>query len=322
MRNLGNTCFINVVVQFFIQIVMLLQLLRLIDHVSPCQSKDQFRIIHYFLSIFSVSYLRLSSFHVATYDNGFCVVCIIRELINILIFYGRLFVKSMKLVSQLRSISKPMTKDNIVKEAFGGLLVSKTPLVNILFTLLVYFSQFSARLLRTLKVYQPHWNLSLKLRKLSSLVKGARYQEIKNNGLVVQKVEKHVSFPLELDMFLHNNDINSVDSVQKDLVFTEQAYILFYANRGTPLFLDYIQIHRPFVCLVISTISNDASDEPTQMPELNNVKDKDSQALVDQVYCEDQLQDVEIKKDVELKDPFNRGSHGISVNKNKRKLED
>jgi len=56
----------------------------------------------------------------------------------------------------------------------------------------------------------------------------------------------------------------------------EQAYILFYANRGTPWFSDYIQIHRPFVCLVTPTTSNDASDEPTLMPELNNVEDNNS----------------------------------------------
>ncbi|KAH0639357.1 hypothetical protein KY285_035943 [Solanum tuberosum] len=80
-------------------------------------------------------------------------------------------------------------------------------------------------------------------------------------------------------------DEEKVDYVQEDIILAEQAYILFYAKR----------------------------DEPTLMPELNNVEDNDSH---------DPLQDVEIMQDEELKDALNHGSHGIYVNEKKRKLED
>uniref|UniRef100_A0A3Q7I1J1 USP domain-containing protein n=1 Tax=Solanum lycopersicum TaxID=4081 RepID=A0A3Q7I1J1_SOLLC len=187
-------------------------------------------------------------------------------------------------------------------------------------------------------------------------------KRFKYNGLVVQKVEKHVLFSLELDMLLYSNAINNeeikydlyavivhsgpsissghyynfircapnecskfddekVDYVQEDLVLAEQAYILFYTKRGTPWFSDYIKSYRPFLCLVNPTTTSDAN-EPTLIPEVNNVEDNDSHVLPDQVYCEDQLQVVEIKQDEKLKDALNCGSHGTSVNEIKRKLKD
>uniref|UniRef100_M1DF74 Ubiquitin carboxyl-terminal hydrolase n=1 Tax=Solanum tuberosum TaxID=4113 RepID=M1DF74_SOLTU len=185
-------------------------------------------------------------------------------------------------------------------------------------------------------------------------------KRFKNNGLVAQKVGKHVLFPLELDMLLYTNDINNeemkydlyavivhsgpsissghyytfircapnewykfddekVDYVQEDLVLAEEAYIMFYAKRGTPWFFDYSQTHRPFVCFVTPTTSNDTSDGTSLKPKLNKIEDNDSH---DQVYCEDQLQDVEIKKNEELMDTLNCDSHGCSLNEKKRKLED
>uniref|UniRef100_A0A3Q7HLD3 USP domain-containing protein n=1 Tax=Solanum lycopersicum TaxID=4081 RepID=A0A3Q7HLD3_SOLLC len=66
-------------------------------------------------------------------------------------------------------------------------------------------------------------------------------------------------------------DDEKVDYVQEDLVLAEQAYILFYTKRGTPLFSEYIQSHIPFVWLVNPTTSN-GPNEPTLMPKVNNVK--------------------------------------------------
>ncbi|WMV41265.1 hypothetical protein MTR67_034650 [Solanum verrucosum] len=220
------------------------------------------------------------------------------------------------------------TKDNIVKEAFGGHLVSKLrcsncgyssvtrePLIDLILenedvesvpSTLESFTkiekiEFSCERCKTQGSFEKQL-----LVDHSPIVDPLHLKRFKNNGLDVQKVEKHVSFPLELDMLLYNNDISN-------------AYILFYAKRGTPWFSDYIQIHRPFVCLVTPITSNDASDEPTLMSELNNVEDNNS---YDQVYCEDQLHDVEIKQDEEMMDALNCGSHGIHVNEKKRKPED
>ncbi|WMV41994.1 hypothetical protein MTR67_035379 [Solanum verrucosum] len=58
--------------------------------------------------------------------------------------------------------------------------------------------------------------------------------------------------------------------------------------------------------------------------ELNKTEDSDSH--VDQVYCEDQLQDIEIKlacsSDEEFMDALHEVSHVSSMNEKKRKLED
>ncbi|XP_049372603.1 ubiquitin carboxyl-terminal hydrolase 20-like [Solanum verrucosum] len=355
MCNLGNTCFLNVVVQSFMHTVVLLQLLRSIDHVSPCQS----------------------------YYHGFCVVCIIRELIDVSIFYGRFSVRPTKLVSQLKNFSSYFgqnqqedaheflqcflnqlesccdyleTKDNIVMEVFGGHLVSKLRCCNCGHTSVTR---------------EPLIDISLEIEDVDSgpfgkqllidhAVATLHLKRFKNNGLVSQKVGKHVLFPLELDMLLYTNDINNeemkydlyavivhsgpsissghyytfircapnewykfddekVDYVQEDLVLAEEAYIMFYAKRGTPWFFDYSQTHRPFVCFVTPTTSNDTSDGTSLKPELNKIEDNDSH---DQVYCEDQLQDVEIKQNEESMDTLNRDSHGSSLNEKKRKLED
>ncbi|KAH0712168.1 hypothetical protein KY289_008127 [Solanum tuberosum] len=104
---------------------------------------------------------------------------------------------------------------------------------------------------------------------------------------------------------------------------------MFYAKRGTPWFSEYIQIHRPFVNLIIPTTSdvgesNDAADETSLKPKVNKNEDNDSPA--NQVYCKDPLKDVEIKqawsRDEEFMDALHHDSHGSSVNEKKTKLED
>ncbi|XP_027770542.1 ubiquitin carboxyl-terminal hydrolase 20-like [Solanum pennellii] len=365
MCNLGNTCFVNAVVQSFIHNVVFLQLLRSIDHASPCQ----------------------------TYYDGFCVLCIIRELIDFSIFYGRFSFKPTKLVSKLKNFSSYFnfnqqqdaheflqcflnqhetccyyleTKDNVVKEAFGGRFVSKLrccncghssitrePLIDIsleiegIDSVPAAFESFTK--IEKIEFYCKRCKTDGPFEKQllvdqAPTVAALHLKRFKNNGLVAQKVENHVSFPLELDILLYTNNINNdeikydlyavivhsgpsissghyyifircapnewykfndekVDYVQEDLVLAENAYILLYTKKGTLWFADYVEIHRPFVDLVMATTSNDFSYETSLKPALNKIEDNGSHV---QVYCEDQFQNVETKKDNDLMDALKR----------------
>ncbi|KAF3677347.1 hypothetical protein FXO38_03840 [Capsicum annuum] len=65
-----------------------------------------------------------------------------------------------------------------------------------------------------------------------------------SDGSVVQNVDKHVSFPLELDLLLYtdNNQTNNISRVHEDLVLAEEAYIIFYAKRDTLWFSDFVAL--------------------------------------------------------------------------------
>ncbi|KAK6782207.1 hypothetical protein RDI58_020003 [Solanum bulbocastanum] len=74
MCNLGNTCFLNVVVQSFMHIVVLLQLLGLIDHVSPCDN----------------------------HMIRFYVVCMIQDLVDLCMSGASDYISPKKIASHLR----------------------------------------------------------------------------------------------------------------------------------------------------------------------------------------------------------------------------
>ncbi|KAJ8538718.1 hypothetical protein K7X08_030014 [Anisodus acutangulus] len=331
LANLGNTCFLNAVMQSFMHTVPLIQLLTSNDHASPCDS----------------------------YMIGFCVICVIRELIDLSLASGGGFVSPWKLVNNLSYFSSsfhrfqqedaheflqcfldrlesccndstakdraPSESDNIVKEAFGGRLVSKLRCCNC-----GHCSD----------AYEPLIDLSLEIKDVDSLPAGlesfTRVEKIddpeikfscekckaqvsiekqllldkapsvaafhlkrfENDGSFVEKVDKHVSFPLELDLlpYTNNNQINNeemkydlyaiivhigfsscsghyysfvrsapdewykfddseVFRVDEDLVLAEEAYIMFYAKRGTPWFSDFVEMQKTFIDPPISYTS-------------------------------------------------------------------
>ncbi|XP_049372498.1 ubiquitin carboxyl-terminal hydrolase 20-like [Solanum verrucosum] len=339
MCNLGNTCFLNAVVQCFMHNVVLLQLLASFDHVSPCD----------------------------THLTGFCVVCMIRQIVDLSMSGVSDNVTPKKIFSHLRDFSltfrpnqqedaheflqcflnkleiccynlKP--RNNIVKEAFGGRLVSMLrcfncchlsvthePLIDLSLEIVDVDSvpkalesftkiekiEFSCEKCKT----QGPFEKQLLIDRAPS-VATLCLKRFNNDGFVVQKVDKHVSFPLELDMFHYTNKINNeemkydlyavivhsgfsissghyysfircnpnewykfndeqVHWVHKDHVLAEQAYILFYAKRGTLWFSDYRQIHKPFVNLVTpSTSSCIPNNHASDVGESNHAADDTS----------------------------------------------
>ncbi|KAK6119499.1 hypothetical protein DH2020_046757 [Rehmannia glutinosa] len=68
-------------------------------------------------------------------------------------------------------------------------------------------------------------------------------KRFKSDGYFVQKLDKHVAFPLDLDLlpFTGNSKKNDVELVHEDFVLSQQAYILFYAKEGTYWFSSFIE---------------------------------------------------------------------------------
>ncbi|KAK6796208.1 hypothetical protein RDI58_003909 [Solanum bulbocastanum] len=123
------------------------------------------------------------------------------------------------------------TNDTIVMEAFGGCLVRKLcccncghssitrePLIDIILEIegvnsvpaaLESFTkiekiEFSCERCKTHGPFEKQLLIDH-----APTIAVLHLKRFKNNGLVVQMVEKNVSFPLELDMLLYSNDINN-----------------------------------------------------------------------------------------------------------------
>ncbi|KAG9142687.1 hypothetical protein Leryth_005452 [Lithospermum erythrorhizon] len=319
--NLGNTCFLNSILQCFIHTVALLQGLLASDHKVICRTKSE------------------------------CVICALFELIELSLTSTGRNVSPWKFVDNLSYFSssfqrfqqedaheflqcfldrlesccnglKPLISvspggHNFVKQVFGGRLVSKLKCCNCG---------------HSSDTYEPSIDLSLEIEDVDNLesalesftkvekiedsdtqftcekckekvsiekqllldqfpsIFAFHLKRFKNDGSIVEKIDKHVDFPLELDMLPYtdsskaNNeelkydlyavvvhigtsstsghyycfvrlslgawykfDDSEVVRVREEYVLSQEAYILFYARKGTPWFLEFIDTQKQFV---------------------------------------------------------------------------
>ncbi|KAF3658833.1 Ubiquitin carboxyl-terminal hydrolase 21 [Capsicum annuum] len=324
LANLGNTCFLNAVLQSFMHTVPLIQGLKSNDHATPCDG-----------------YLR----------KGFCVICALRKLIDASLFSETGVVSPWKFVNNLNYFSSTFHRfqqedaheflqcfldklerccddsrprdypaletDNIVKQVFGGRLVSKLQCCNCCHRSNTYETLIDLSLeiedvdsldtalesfTKVEKIEDPEIKFTcekcqeqvsiekqLVLDKAPS-VAALHLKRFKTDGSLVEKIDKYVSFPLELDLhtYADNSQIDNeemkydlyavivhigfsyssghyysfirsapnewykfddskVVRVREDYVLSQEAYVLFYAKRGTPWFSDFIEGQKPFI---------------------------------------------------------------------------
>jgi ubiquitin C-terminal hydrolase len=242
LANMGNTCFLNAILQCFTHTVTLIQGLWSCNHAIPCDK------------------------------DGFCVLCAFREHIELSLAYSGRVISPAKLVDNLRYISSSFCRyeqedaheflqcfldrlescsthsnakdDNFVKQGFGGRLISRLRCCNC--------NHLS-------DTYEPSIDLSLEIEDVDSLAtalesftkiekiedpeakftcenckqqvvveKQLKLEEVpkvaalhlkrfKNDGSFVEKIDKHLDFPLDLDLRPFSSDNSNDDEYKYDL---------------------------------------------------------------------------------------------------------
>ncbi|PHT39087.1 hypothetical protein CQW23_22660 [Capsicum baccatum] len=223
--NLGNTCFLNVVLQYFMHTVPLFDLLLCNTHV-PCDC-----------------YI------------GFCLICVFKELIGSSLGYDGDSLSPWKLVDNLSYFSSGFRKyqqedaheflqcflnrfesrcNDIVQQVFSGRLVSKLrccncghcsntyePLIDVSLEIKDTNSLHSSLDTRVEKLDDPEIKYTCERCKVQVSIEKQlmlyndpsiavfRSKRFQNDGSIVRKVDKHVSFPLELDLLPYTENIQS-----------------------------------------------------------------------------------------------------------------
>ncbi|KAF7829223.1 ubiquitin carboxyl-terminal hydrolase 20-like [Senna tora] len=322
--NLGNTCFLNAILQCFTHTVPLVQGLRSFSHSAPCEGGI----------------------------DGFCALCVLRDHIELSLTSAEGIISPLRFVDNLTYFSSFFRRhqqedahefmqcvldklerccldlknqsyehvDNLVEKIFGGRLISKLRCCNC--------SHYS-------DTYEPLIDFSLEIENVDTLpsalesftkvetidekfkcdsckeevsmekqllldqapsVAAFHLKRFKTDGTYVEKIDKHVEFPLELDLqpytggnqsnnvalkydlyaivvhvgfsstsghyfcFVRSSpdmwyrlDDSKVTRVLGDFVLSQEAYILLYAQQGTPWLSSIMEVSK--TCLVPSILN-------------------------------------------------------------------
>ncbi|KAL6502498.1 hypothetical protein OROHE_024503 [Orobanche hederae] len=232
MDNLGNTCFLNSVMQCFIHTVPLLQGILLDKHSvhSNCD-KRTFCVICALQGLIKLS-LTLKTGPIAPFG-----------LVNNLSCFKRFQQEDAHeflqcFLDRLESYQDSSQSDNIVKQVFGGRIVSKLkccdcghcsdtyePSIDLsleiedaddLLTALQSFTKVE-------KIEDPETKFTCeKCKKQVSIEKQLSFDQapsvavfqlkrFQNDGCLVQKIDKHVAFPLDLDLLPFSGKKNDME---------------------------------------------------------------------------------------------------------------
>ncbi|KAL6181069.1 hypothetical protein ACLB2K_047726 [Fragaria x ananassa] len=239
LYNLGNTCFINAILQCFTHTVPLVEGLRSSNHPLPCDCGSK----------------------------GFCVLCALREHIDLSIVSSGRALSPSKLVDNLNHIlvgfgekneTSSCEDKNLVNRVFGGSLVSKLrccscghcsdtrePLIDL--SLEIKDVDSLPRALESFTKIEKINDLETtftceKCKEEVSVEKQLVVDEappvaafhlkrFKTDGNYVEKIDKHVEFPLELDLKPYTSSNNSDVELMYEL-YAIVEHVGFSATSG------------------------------------------------------------------------------------------